>query len=564
MAGRVASVDPFRRAWMTARAAFSRESTGWIAISIALVALIALPLVTIVVLALRPGGLGTAMSPVLGRALWDTLVLMAATGGVTLVVGTGTAWLVTMYRFPLRGLLDRLLVLPLAMPAYILAFAYVELLDYAGPVQRGVRSLFGLTSRQQYMFPEIRSLTGAVFLMSCALFPYVYLSARASFVQQSVCVLEVARTLGRTSLGAFWSVALPLARPALVAGVALVLMECVNEFGAMQHIGVDTLTVAVYTTWLQRGSLPGAAQIAVAALVLVALILGLERSARAGAKFHNTTGRHQSLPFQDLYGVKAIAAVAACLLPVLLGFVVPFLVLAYHATRYANEALDSGFLGAVARSVLLATLAAVIAVIVGLVLAYARRIVHARVVAYAAFIAGLGYALPGTVLALGLKLPLSAFDTGVDVIMRSWTGLSSGLLISGSIVIVLLAHVIRFLAVAMGAIDAGLERLSPNLDAAARTLGETATSALRRVHLPLILPALWTAALLVFVDAMKELPATLLLRPFNFETLATHVYALAALEKFEAAGLGALAIVLVGLLPVLLLHRAIATGRAGG
>jgi iron(III) transport system permease protein len=197
------------------------------------------------------------------------------------------------------------------------------------------------------------------------------------------------------------------------------------------------------------------------------------------------------------------------------------------------------------------------------VLAYARRIVRARVVAYAAFIAGLGYALPGTVLALGLKLPLSALDNSVDVVIRSWTGLSSGLWFSGSILIVLLAYVIRFLAVALGAIDAGLERLSPNLDAAARTLGETATSALRRVHLPLIMPALWTAGLLVFVDAMKELPATLLLRPFNFETLATHVYALAALERFEAAGLGALAIVLVGLVPVLLLHRAIAAGRAG-
>ncbi len=554
---------PIRRVWFAVRATVERERAIWAIVAASLVALVALPLVTVVVLALKPGGLGSTFSPVLGRALRDTLLLMAATGGVTLVVGTVTAWLVTMYRFPLRNLLDRMLVLPLAMPAYILAFAYVELLDYAGPVQSRLRSLLGVTARQDYVFPEIRSLTGAVFLMSCALFPYVYLSARASFVQQSVCVLEVARTLGRTSIGAFWAVALPSARPALAAGVALVLMECVNEFGAMQHIGVDTLTVAVYTTWLQRGSLTGAAQIAVAALVLVAVLLGLERSARAGAKYHHTTGRYRSLPFQDLGGWKAAAAVIACTIPVILGFVVPFLVLIHHAVTHLEDALAGGFFAAVTRSVLLAALAAAVAVVIGLILAYARRIVRARVVAYAAFVAGLGYALPGTVLALGLKLPLSAFDNAVDAVLRDWTGWSSGLLVSGTIVIVLLAYVIRFLAVAMGAIDAGLQRLSPNLDAAARTLGETATSALRRVHLPLILPALWTAGLLVFVDAMKELPATLLLRPFNFETLATHVYALAALEKFEAAGLGALAIVLVGLVPVLLLHRAIATGRAG-
>ena len=540
-----------------------REQAGWAVIAAVLVAVVLLPIVTVAVLALRPGtGAGVAAS-VLGRALRDTILLMIATGGITLVIGTGTAWLVTMYRFPGRGLLDRLLVLPLAIPTYILAFAYVELLDYAGPVQSALRAAFGWSSPRAYWFPEIRSLGGAVFVLSMALFPYVYLSARASFVQQSVCVLEVARTLGRTSLGAFWSVALPLARPALAAGVALVLMECVNEFGAMQHLGVDTLTVAVYATWLQRGSLGGAAQIALVALIVVALMLQVERAARQGARFHHTTGRYQAIPFQDLYGAKAWAAVAACLVPVLFGFAVPFAVLAYHAVTHAGEAFNGGFFGAALRSIMLATIAAVVAVGVGLVLAYARRVVRSGLVTRAALIAGLGYALPGTVLALGLKLPLSAFDNWVDGGVRAVTGWSSGLLLSGTIVILVLAYVIRFLAVSLGAIDAGLERLSPNLDAAARTLGETATSALRRVHLPLILPALGTAGLLVFVEAMKELPATLLLRPFNFETLATHVYSLAALEKFEAAGLGALAIVLVGLVPVLLLHRAVASGRAG-
>ena len=445
------------RSWFkTLRQGLAHEQALWAGVAAVLVAIVLLPILTVVVLALRPGqaGLGAVFASVLGRALRDTLLLMIATGAVTLVIGTATAWLITMYRFPGRGVLDRLLVLPLAVPTYILAFAYVELLDYAGPVQSSLRAAFGWSSRSAYWFPDIRSLGGAVFVTAMALFPYVYLSARASFVQQSVCVLEVARTLGQTSLGAFWSVALPLARPALAAGVALVLMECANEFGAMQHLGVDTLTVAVYTTWLQRGSLTGAAQIALVALLVVGAMLMIERIARQGARFHHTTGRYQAIPFQDLYGAKAYAAIAVCVVPVLLGFVVPFGVLAYHAVRHAGEAFAGGFLGAALRSILLAGVAALVAVGVGLVLAYARRVVRSGLVTQAALIAGLGYALPGTVLALGLKLPLSALDNWVDSGVRATLGVSSGLMLSGTIVIVVLAYVIRFLAVSLGAIQA--------------------------------------------------------------------------------------------------------------
>jgi iron(III) transport system permease protein len=538
----------------------------WSLLSALLLALLMLPIATTLVLALRSseGTWSHLWTTILPSTLRETLLLMAGVGVTTLSVGTATAWVVTMYRFPGRAMLDRLLVLPLAMPTYILAYAYVEMLDFAGPVQSMLRHLFGWQSARDYSFPEIRSLSGGVFVASMALYPYVYLSARASFVQQSVCVLEVARTLGRTSVGAFTSVALPLARPALAAGVALVLMECMNEFGAMQYLGINTLTVAIYTTWLQRGSLPGAAQLAVAALVLVAALVWIERAARQGSKVHHTTGRYRAIPFQDLFGWRAIGAIALCAVPVILGFLLPFLVLLHRASTHFGDALAAGFWAAAWRSVMLASLAAITAVGIGLVLAYARRVVRSDLVTAAGLVAGLGYALPGTVLALGLQLPLASVDNWIAQLVRAATGLSTGLMLSGTLVILILAYVIRFLAVALGAIDAGLERLSPNLDAAARTLGETATSALRRVHLPLILPALGTAGLLVFVDAMKELPATLLLRPFNFETLATHVYAHAALEQFEAAALGALAIVIVGLLPVLYLHRAVAGGRAGG
>jgi iron(III) transport system permease protein len=416
---------------------------------------------------------------------------------------------------------------------------------------------------QDYAFPEIRSMGGAILVLSVALYPYVYLSARASFVQQSVCVLEVARTLGRTSAGAFWSVALPLARPALAAGVALALMEALNDLGAVQHLGVQTLTLSVYTTWLERSSLGGAAQISLVALLIVVALMLAERAARGPGRFHHTTGRYRSIPFTDLSGWRAAAAALFCALPVIVGFAAPLAILLAQSAAHASDALAAGFWRAVRNSVGVAAVAAAVTVALGLLLAYARRVAPSAFVRFAVRSAGLGYALPGTVLALGLLIPLAALDNRIDAALRAYLGVSSGLLLSGSLFVIVLAYAIRFLAVSLNALEAGLERLSPNLDAAARTLGETALSALWRVHMPLLVPALGAAALLVFVDAMKELPATLLLRPFNFETLATHVYSYAGLEQFEQAALGALTIVAIGLVPVLLLHRAVAEGRAG-
>jgi iron(III) transport system permease protein len=404
---------------------------------------------------------------------------------------------------------------------------------------------------------------GAILVLSLALYPYVYLSARASFVQQSVCVLEVARTLGRTPAGTFWAVALPLARPALAGGLALALMEALNDLGAVQYLGVQTLSVAIYATWLQRSSLGGAAQIALVAVVFVLALMIIERVARGRGRFHHTTGRWRAIPFTDLEGWRGIAAAAFCALPVVLGFAAPFVLLLLQAHAYASDALAAGFWRAVGSSVGVAAIAAAVTVALGLVLAYARRVAPGLGVRAAVRTAGLGYALPGTVLALGLMIPLAAFDNRLDAWLRSAFGVSSGLLLSGTLAVIVLAYAIRFLAVSLSALEAGFERLSPNLDAAARTLGSTALSALWRVHMPLLVPALGAAALLVFVDAMKELPATLLLRPFNFETLATQVYAWAGLELFEQATLGALTIVLIGLVPVLALHQAVAGGRAG-
>lgn len=540
-------------------------SPAWTVFVAVLAALMVLPVVTIVALSLTPGVSiwPHLMRTVLPAALIDTVLLLIGVSVLVLVFGTGTAWLVTMYRFPGRGMMDRLLVLPLAVPTYIVAYCYVELLDFSGPVQRLLRALFGWHTVKDYWFPDVRSMGGAIVVLSAVLYPYVYLTARASFVQQSVCVLEVARTLGQTSAGTFWRVALPLARPALAAGLALALMETLNDLGAVQYLGVQTLTASIYTTWLQRSSLGGAAQLAVVALLFVLALVVAERAARGHGQYHHTTGRYRSIPFSDLEGWRGYAAAGLCAVPVLAGFVAPFAILLVQATAHVSDALEAGFWNAVRNSVGVSIVAALATVVLGLMLAYARRVAPNVFVRFAVRGAGLGYALPGTVLALGLLIPLADLDNAIDSLARGWFGVPVGLLLSGSLFVVVLAYVIRFLAVSLSALEAGFERLSPNLDAAARTLGETALSSLWRVHMPLLVPALGAAALLVFVDAMKELPATILLRPFNFETLATHVYAYAGLEMFENATLGALTIVIIGLVPVLLLHQAVAGGRAG-
>lgn len=503
------------------------------------------------------------ITTVLPGSTLETILLMSGVGVSVLIIGTSTAWLVTMYSFPGRNILDWLLLIPLAMPTYIIAFCYVELLDYSSALQVTLRDIFGWQSARDYWFPEIRSLGGAIFVMSFVLYPYVYLNARASFVLQSVCVLEVARTLGRNRLSVFFSVALPLARPALVAGLALALMECLNDIGAVEYLGVNTLTVSVYATWIERSNLPGAAQIASVMLIFVILLFTLERQARRGKQYHHTTGHYRLIEREELTGPKAWLTSFVCLLPVILGFFAPIVILVKYSFLFAEESLSGPFWSAAKNSLLLAASAAFIAVFIALILSYARRVAPTPIIKPAFRLASIGYAIPGTVLAVGLLTPIAYFDNSVDDFMRTTFGISTGLLLSGSAFTIILAYVIRFLAVSNGAVEAGLKGISVNLDAASRSLGETSYSTLRRVHFPMLRPALATAALLVFVDAMKELPATLLLRPFDFDTLATHVYTYASLAQFEEVSLAALTIVLFGLLPVIVLSQTIASGRFG-
>lgn len=500
---------------------------------------------------------------VLPGAVRRTLILMAGVAAIALVTGTGTAWLVTMYRFPGRGLFQWLLLLPLAMPTYIIAFCYIELFDYSGELQTALRGLFGWQSARDYWFPDIRSLTGAIIVMGAVLYPYVYITARASFIAQSVCVIEASRTLGRSAPETFWQIALPLARPALAAGTALALMETLNDIGAVEFFGVQTLTVTVYDTWLDRGSLAGAAQISCVMLLFVLAVLGLERGLRSGKRFHHTTGKYRDLPEESLKGWKASLATLACGLPILIGFILPVYVLAGDAMVHLASGLTEDFWRAAMHSLTLSLAAAVLGVVFAVVLAYGRRQTRSKLVHVATFVPAVSYAVPGTVLAIGLLIPLAGLDNTIDEAARSLFGVSTGLILSGSAFAIVVAYTIRFLAASLGSVEAGLSKITRNIDAAGRTLGASVTQMLWRVHLPLLRPTLGAAALIVFVDSMKELPATLLLRPFNFDTLATQVFTLASLYRYEEAGLSALTIVLVSLAPVLFLHGIIAKSRPG-
>jgi iron(III) transport system permease protein len=513
---------------------------GWSAAAFLISLIALLPILAIALIALQPSGdtWPHLIANVLPGALRRTLGLMAGVGALSLLIGTGTAWLVTMYRFPGRRYFQWLLLLPLAIPTYIIAYSYLELLDYSGVVQTALRELFGWHDARSYWFPDIRSLPGAILVMSAVLYPYVYITARASFIAQSVCVLEVSRTLGRTASQTFWQVALPLARPALAAGVALALMETLNDIGAVEFFGVRTLTVAIYDTWLDRNDLAGAAQIACVMLLFVFALLLFELALRAKRRFHHTTGKYRDLPEDRLVGRRGALAALACALPVLFGFVLPAGVLLHDALVHVAAGLAPEFWQAALNSLLLAAAAASLAVGFAVVLAYARRQTRSKLIQAASTLPAISYAVPGTVLAIGLLIPLAGLD-------------------------IVLAYTIRFLAASLGAMESGLSKVSRNIDAAARTLGATVSEMLFKVHLPLLRPALGAAALLVFVDSMKELPATLLLRPFNFDTLATQVFTLVSLYRYEEAGLSALTIVLVSLAPVLLLHGIIMGSRPG-
>ena len=522
--------------------------------------LVCMPLIAVVTIAFFPAEniWPHLVSTVLPDYVITTLLLLVGVAIGTLVIGIGTAWVVTHYEFPGRFFLVWALLLPFAIPSYVIAYVYTDLLEFAGPVQSLLRDWFGWRSARDYYFPSIRSLGGAITMMVLVLYPYVYLLARAAFLEQSASVLEAARILGTTGRARFMRIALPMARPAIAVGLAMALMETLNDFGTVDYFALRTLTAGIYDVWLGMNNLGGGAQMAMLLLVFVILLIGLEKFSRVKQHHYQPSSsrlrkRKRLKPSRRVQ----LLLLIFCLLPVIMGFIIPASVLLKYAILNFETSWNSDFRRIAANSIGLSAVAAVVTVAVGILLSYSKRIYNdARLNAWIG-VSSLGYAVPGPVLAIGVMIPFAAFDNNLDQLMRNWFGISTGLLLSGTVFALVFAYMVRFLAVAYGSVDASMKKISPSMDEAGRVLGQSRLQILSRVHLPLMRSGILTAALVVFVDCMKELPATLVMRPFGFDTLATHVYQFASDELLAESALAALLIVLTGLIPVILLSFSI-------
>lgn len=516
-----------------------------------------------VALAAVTGGTDTVshlLDTVLPRYAGTTLALVALVALGTFAIGVGAAWLVTMTRFPGVRILEIALVLPLAFPAYVLAYAYTYLLDHPGIVQTTIRDVTGWGPRD-YWFPEIRSIWGAAFMLVLVLYPYVYLLARAAFLQQSSAAFLAARTLGSSAWAAFWTVSLPMARPAIAGGVLLAVMETIADFGTVAYFSVQTFATGIYTSWFSMADRAAAAQLALCLLSFALLLAVTERVQRGRARYHETGKRHMAMPPIRLRGWRAALALVLCATPVLLGCVLPAVVLFGMGLGSEQDLLSRRYSGFIGNSITLAGTAACLTVLAAIAVGFYQRLRPGRRSGVAAYVARLGYAVPGGVIAVGLLVPFAAFDNAFDAWMRSTFDISTGLLVTGSIWLLVVAYMVRFLAAALGAYEGGQSTVHANMDAASRSLGETPLGTLRRVHLPILTPSLLTALLIVFVDVMKELPATLIMRPFNYDTLAVQAYRLASDERLEGAAVPSLVIVAVGLLPVILICRQVGRNR---
>ncbi len=532
--------------------------SGWTVGAVLLACVVLAPVVSVLWIAATPTEniWPHLMATVLPRYIGNTLVLMLGVAVVTAVVGTGAAWLVTMYRFPGRGWLDMALLFPMAIPAYVGAYALVDFLDYAGPLQGGLRAAFGWETARDYWFPEVRARGPAVIVLAGALYPYVYLLARAAFRETSAEAYETARALGCGPWAMFWRVGLPMARPAIATGVALTMMETVADYGTVQYFGVQTLTTGIFSTWLNGGNAGGAAQIAGVVLFLIFVLVALERLSRRRARFHRTSRAARPVAPQHLHGLAARLASLACFVPFAVGFVLPVAVMAKLSMANLDVWADPGLGAALINTLIVGGVAAMLTVGAALFVVYGFRLVGRGVARWVLPMTTLGYAAPGAVLALGLLIPLAAVDHWLADGIEGLTGIDPGLMLTGTSAAIVLAYVVRFFGVAQGAVDAAFGRVSPNLSMAARSLGRSAGGALRSVYLPMMRGSVATALLIVFVDCVKELPATLLLRPFSFNTLSTRVFELASLERLGEAAPAALLVMGVGLVAVFAMARA--------
>ncbi|WIM06544.1 MAG: iron ABC transporter permease [Candidatus Nitricoxidivorans perseverans] len=538
---------------------FRRSPLSFLALLAAL--LVALPVLSVGANLFADGTGGTwahLADTVLADYALNSAWLILGVGLGVAAVGTGAAWLVAMHDFPGRRAFEWALLLPMAMPAYVMAYTYTDLLQFVGPVQTALREMFGWT-KADYWFPDIRSLPGAVALFICALYPYVYLLARTAFMERGAGMQEAARSLGLSPFQAFRRVSLPLARPAIAAGTALALMETLADYGTVAYFAVPTFTTGIYRAWFSLGDRIAAAQLAACLLGFVLLLLVVERASRGRARYHDAGTRRRD-PRRPLTGGWGVLAAAGCGLPLFVGFLLPAGLLMRMALGEGDAEFGARYWILARNSFTLAALSALLAALLAVLLAYAARGGN-PLPKLANRLVGLGYAVPGSVIAVGVLIPVTRLDHWLAEWMRQATGSSPGLILTGGIAALVYAYLARFLAIALQTVEVGLARITSSMDDAARSLGCGEGETLRRVHLPLLSGSVLTAALLVFVDVMKELPATLVMRPFNFDTLATQTFTLAADERLAEASTAALAIVAVGLVPIAVLARQISAGR---
>lgn len=541
----------------------SMKPGRWNVATVLIALLISIPILTVASNIFIPTGdiWAHLASTVLDDYIINSILLMIGVGFGVFAIGVGTAWLVTMYQFPGYRFFEWGLLLPMAMPAYIMAYTYTDFLDYTGPFQSMLRNLFGW-GIGDYWFPEIRSLGGAIIVMSLVFYPYVYLLARAAFLEQSVSLLEASRGLGATAWQSFYKVALPLARPSIVAGMSLALMEALNDFGTVEYFGVQTFTTGIYRTWFGLGERTAAAQLAAFLLLFILVLIVLERWSRNKIDFQQSgSSRYKKLPDYQLTGIKRFFVWMACFLPILFGFLVPVGILFEMMIANFSRAVDARFAQFALNSLVLAGITGVLAIVVALIMAYSRRLSPSPVTRISTRIGSIGYALPGSVIAVGILIPLGWFDNTLDAWLRSTFGISSGLLLSGTIVALVFAYLVRFLTVAYNTVESSLAKITLNMDEAAQGLGYRFSAILRKIHIPMMSGSLFAAFMLVFLDVMKELPATLIVRPFNFDTLAVQVYRLASDERLAESSGAALSIVLTGIIPVIFLSRSISRSR---
>jgi iron(III) transport system permease protein len=530
----------------------------WTTVAALIIAVILLPIVTVLsrVFVSSDGIWGQIAATVLPLYVQNSLIMVAGVLTIATIIGVTTGWLVAAYDFPGRRVFEWALMLPMAMPAYVIAYVYFDRLSYWGPVQTWLREMFGW-GRGDYWFPQMASLPGAIMLMALVLYPYVYLLSRAAFLGQSQDMMDSARALGHSRARAFRRVALPMAWPAIAAGAAFVAMETLAEYGAMVHLGVQTMTTGIFRTWFGRGSPVAASQLAALLVCFVATAFLIERVIRGNRRFDtNRGGRSRALKRMPLARGQATLAAAICAVPVLLGFLLPAGELLRLSIIAGDPFWGPRFFAFIRNSVTLAGMAALILICLAIFLSYARRQQGGMAISAAMQAASMGYAMPGAVIAVGVLVPLGYFDNTVDSFMRANFGISTGLLLSGTIVALLFAYVVRYLAVALKTVDTAFQRIPPSMDDAARNLGEGPSGVLLRVHVPLLRRGVLAAAIFVFADVMKELPATIILRPFNFDTLAIRTFRLAQDGRLEEASTSALLIVAVGILPVIILSRA--------